>query len=96
MVCRAVWTVKSDLEEFVDKNADADEDDYDFEFAGQGIRSGPYRATRNVNFHGMGNYEDVDVDFQGQNDPEAYCHNYSEQKEVKLVVIQFMEYVWWD
>jgi hypothetical protein len=48
--------------------------------------------------------------FQGKNDPEAYlewekrvdcifyCHNYSEVKKVKLVVIEFTDYVliWWD
>jgi hypothetical protein len=54
------------------------EDDYDFESVGQGIRSIPNRARRNVNFRGMGNYEDVDKDldsiklkipnFQGKND----------------------------
>ena len=46
----------------------------------QGIRSGPNRARRNVNFHGMGNYEDMDGEniklkipnFKGKNDPEAY------------------------
>jgi hypothetical protein len=104
----AVRNVRSDFEEFVDKNADAGEDDYDFASAGQGIRSGPKRARRNVNFHGMGTYEDTDGDFdtiklkipnfQGKNDPEAYedwifdCHSYSEQKKVKLVRIEFTEY----
>ena len=48
--------------------------------------------------------------FQGKNDPEAYlewkrkvelvfyCHNYSENKKVKLAVIEFSDYaiVWWD
>jgi len=58
----AVWNVRSDFEEFVDKNADADEDDYGFAFAGQGIRSGSNRAMRNVNFRGMGTYEDMDGD----------------------------------
>jgi len=46
----AVRNVRSDFEEFVDENADAGEDDYDFASAGQGIRSGPKRARRNVNF----------------------------------------------
>jgi hypothetical protein len=73
---------RSDFEEFIDENADACEDDYDFASAGQGIRSGPNRARRNVNFRGMGTYEDMDGDldtiklkipnFQGKNDPEAY------------------------
>ena len=48
--------------------------------------------------------------FQGKNDPEVYlewekkvelifeCHNYSEEKKVKLAVIEFTDYViiWWD
>ena len=47
-VCMAVRNVRSDFKEFVDENADAGEDDYDFASAGQGIRSGPNRARRNV------------------------------------------------
>jgi hypothetical protein len=58
----AVQNVRSDFEEFVDENADAGEDDYDFASAGQGIRSGLNRARRNVNFCGMGTYEDMDGD----------------------------------
>jgi hypothetical protein len=48
----------------------------------QGIRSGPKRARRNVNSHGIRNYDDVDGDlnsikpkipnFEGKNDLEAY------------------------
>jgi hypothetical protein len=48
--------------------------------------------------------------FQEKNDPEAYlewekkvelifkCHNYSEEKKVKLAVIEFTDYaiIWWD
>jgi hypothetical protein len=48
--------------------------------------------------------------FQGKNDPKANlewekkvelifeCHNYSEEKKVKLVVIEFTDYaiIWWD
>jgi len=82
MIRMAVRNVRSYFEEFVDEKADVGEDDYDFAFASQGIRSGPNRARRNVNFHGMGSYEDMDGDldtiklkipnFQGKNDPEAY------------------------
>jgi len=78
----AVWNVRSDFDEFVDENTDAGEDDYDFASAGRGIRSGPNRARRTVNFRGMGTYENMDGDldtiklkipnFQGKNDPEAY------------------------
>ncbi|RDX94082.1 hypothetical protein CR513_23572, partial [Mucuna pruriens] len=48
--------------------------------------------------------------FQGRNDPEVYlewerkvehvfdCHNYSEEKKVKLAVVEFTDYasIWWD
>jgi hypothetical protein len=78
----AVHNVRSDFEEFVDENADAGEDDYDFASAGQGIMSGPNMARGNVNFHGMGTCEDMNGDldtiklkipnFQGKNDLEAY------------------------
>ena len=48
--------------------------------------------------------------FQGKNDPEAYlewekkvdliydCHNYSEEKKIKLAAVEFTDYavVWWD
>ena len=76
----AVRNNKSDFEKYVDENADVGEDDYDFASIGQGIKSKPNRARRNVNFRGMGNYEDMEGDtiklkipnFQGKNDPEAY------------------------
>jgi hypothetical protein len=62
MVRIAVRNVRSDFEEFVNENTDAGEDDYDFASAGQGIMSGQNRARRNVNFRGMGTYEDMDRD----------------------------------
>jgi len=48
--------------------------------------------------------------FQGKNDPELYlewerkvehvfdCHNYSEEKKVKLAAVEFLDYasIWWD
>jgi len=58
----AVRNVISDFKEFADENTDPGEDDYDFASAGQGIRSGPNSARRNVNFRGMGTYEDMDGD----------------------------------
>jgi hypothetical protein len=71
IVRMAVWNVRSNFEE-----------DYDFASVGQGIKSGPNRVRRNVNFRGMGNYEEMDrvlntiklriSNFQGKNDPEAY------------------------
>jgi hypothetical protein len=52
---RAVLNVRYDFEEFVDENED--EDDYDFASSGQGIKSGPNRARRNMNFRGIKNGE---------------------------------------
>ena len=48
--------------------------------------------------------------FQGKNDPKVYlewekkvelifeCHNYFEEKKVKLAIIEFTDYaiIWWD
>ena len=79
-----VWAYKMtyDFEEFVDENADTSEDDYDFASAGQGTRSRPNKAKKNLNLHGVGNYEDMDGDldinklkipnFQGKKDPKTY------------------------
>ena len=78
----AVRNVRSDFEEFVDENTNAGADDYDCAFAGQRIRSGPSRARRNVNFHGISTYDDMDGDldtiklkipnFHGKNNLEVY------------------------
>jgi hypothetical protein len=82
MIRRAVQNVRFEFEEFVYENADAGEDDYYFASAGQGMRSGPNRTRRNVNFHCLGNYKDVDGDLdliklqipnsQGKNNLETY------------------------
>jgi len=81
-VCRAIQNVRSEFEEFVDENIDASEIDYDFASSSQGIRSGPNRVKRNVNFCGIGTYKNMDGDldsiklkihfFQGKHDPNAY------------------------
>ena len=91
--CTAVQNNISDFEEYVDENVDVGEDDYDFTFVGQEIRSGPNRARMNVNFHGMENYEDMDGDtiklkipnFQGKNDPEAYLE--WEKKLIEFFIV---------
>ena len=58
----------------------------------------------------LGNIKMKIPTFHGKSDPEAYlewerkvelifeCHNYSEQKKVKLAAIEFVDYalVWWD
>ncbi|PKI46713.1 hypothetical protein CRG98_032889 [Punica granatum] len=68
----------------------------------QGVRDG---VDRNI-----GSIKMTIPSFQGRNDPDAYiewerkvelvfdCHNYSEEKKVKLVVVEFIDYVimWWD
>uniref|UniRef100_A0A2N9ESP7 Reverse transcriptase domain-containing protein n=1 Tax=Fagus sylvatica TaxID=28930 RepID=A0A2N9ESP7_FAGSY len=66
-----------------------------------------------ASLNGEGNLGNIKMkipSFQGKNDPEAYlewekkvelifeCHNYSEEKKVKLAVIEFTDYaiIWWD
>ena len=56
------------------------DDENDFVSVGQGIKSGPNRIRRNMNFIGVGNYEVMDGDtiklkipnFQGRNYLDAY------------------------
>ena len=68
------------------------------------------RETRNQEGNNLGNIKMKIPSFQGKNDPKAYlewerkvelvfdCHNYSENKKVKLAVIEFLYYttMWWD
>ncbi|KAL3575141.1 hypothetical protein D5086_023242 [Populus alba] len=82
MVRMAARNVRFNFKEFVDENIDGGKDDCDFASASQGIRSGPNMVRRNVNFHGISSYEDMDGDldtitlkipsFQGKNDPKSY------------------------
>ncbi|RVW25290.1 Transposon Ty3-I Gag-Pol polyprotein [Vitis vinifera] len=75
---------------------------------GRGFRIAPRwqdGTTRN-----LGNIKMKIPSFQGKNDPKVYlewekkvefifeCHNYSEEKIVKLPVIEFTDYaiIWWD
>ena len=71
---------------------------------------GRHIEDRNREDNNLGNIKMKIPSFQGKNDPEAYlewerkvelvfdCHHYSENKKVKLVVIEFLDYVivWWD
>ena len=71
---------------------------------------GRHREDRNGEDNNLGNIKMKIPSFQGKNDPEAYlewerkvelvfdCHHYSENKKVKLAVIEFSDYaiVWWD
>ena len=71
---------------------------------------GRLRETRNCEGNNLGNIKMKNPSFQGKNDPETYlewerkvelvfdCHNYSENKKVKLAAIGFSDYatMWWD
>ncbi|KAH9792628.1 Endonuclease [Citrus sinensis] len=60
--------------------------------------------------HDLGSIKLKIPSFQGKNDPEAYlewekkvelvfdCHNYSEEKKVKLAAVEFTDFaiIWWD
>uniref|UniRef100_A0A2N9GZ34 CCHC-type domain-containing protein n=1 Tax=Fagus sylvatica TaxID=28930 RepID=A0A2N9GZ34_FAGSY len=75
---------------------------------GRGFRTG--LRWRDGTDGNLGNIKMKIPSFQGKNDPEAYlewekkvelifeCHNYSEEKKVKLAVIEFTDYaiIWWD
>jgi hypothetical protein len=65
--------------------------------------SGLNRAKRNVNFHGMGNYKNVDGDLaylkcEKKVDSIFEWYSYSDVRKVKLEVIEFTNYglIWWD
>ncbi|KAH9680244.1 hypothetical protein KPL71_026482 [Citrus sinensis] len=67
------------------------------------------RRARHID-HDLGSIKLKIPSFQGKNDPEVYlewekkvelvfdCHNYSEEKKVKLVAVEFTDYaiIWWD
>ena len=78
------------------------------ERCGRGFRRDP-RWQDGID-RNLGNIKMKIPSFQGKNDPEVYlewekkvefifeCHNYSEEKKVKLAVIEFTDYaiIWWD
>ena len=101
---RRVWVKK---EEEYDKDGfqnDPDSTDSDRRYQGR------LREARNREDNNLGNFKMKIPSFQRRNDPEIYlewerkvemvfeCHNYSDNKKVKLVVIEFSNYaiVWWD
>jgi hypothetical protein len=75
---------------------------------GRGFQRDP--RCQNGADQNQGNIKMKIPSFHGKNDPEAYlewekkvelifeCHNYSEEKKVKLTVIEFTDYaiIWWD
>ena len=92
-----------------DGNGFEDENDHD-SAVGDRRYGGRHRETRNQEDNNLRNIKMKIPSFQGKNDPEAYfewerkvelvfdCHNYSENKKVKLAAIGFSDYatVWWD
>ena len=71
---------------------------------------GQFREARNREDNNLGGIKMKIPSFQGRTDPEAYlewekkmefvfnCHNYFNEKKVKLTMIDFFEYAitWWD
>ena len=65
---------------------------------------GRLREARNRKDNNLGSIKMKIPSFQGKNDPEAYleweknvelvfyCHNYSKNKKVKVVAIEFLDY----
>ena len=86
------------------------EDENVYDSGVSNIRYGGRHRDRNREDNNLGNIKMKIPSFQGKNDPEAYlewerkvelvfdCHHYSENKKVKLAVIEFSDYaiVWWD
>ena len=78
------------------------------ERCGRGFRRDP--RWQDGTDRNLGNIKMKIPSFQGKNYPEVYlewekkvefifeCHNYSEEKKVKLAVIEFTDYaiIWWD
>lgn len=93
---------------------DSDNDYIDMGRHGQrgGRRGRPQRGLRNEEGvdRNLGSIKMSIPSFQGKSDPDAYldwerkvekvfdCHNYSEQKTVKLAITEFTDYAstWWD
>jgi len=89
------------------------EEEYDF-MMGRNRRRGDRRERNHRTFNrrdgSLNNIKMKILSFQGRNDRKIYlewekkmefifdCHNYSDTKKVKLVVIEFTDYaiVWWD
>ena len=90
---------------------DGFEDGIDHDLVVSGRRyEGRLRAARNREDNNLSSIKIKIPSFQGNNDPKTYlewerkvelvfyCHNYSENKKVNIVVIEFSDYtiVWWD
>ena len=102
------WWVHVEKDKY-DGNGFEDENDHD-SAVGDRRYGGRHREPRNQEDNNLRNIKMKIPSFQGKNDPEAYlewerkvelvfdCHNYSENKKVKLAAIGFSDYatVWWD
>jgi hypothetical protein len=92
-------------------NDDEFEDEDDFNGEGRFVPRGERDPRwQNGTDRNLGNIKMKIPSFQGKNDPEAYlewekkvelifqCHNCSEERKVKLAVIEFTDYaiIWWD
>ena len=96
-------------EDEYDGNDFEDENDH-YSAVGDRRYGGRHREARNLEDNNLRHIKMKIPSFQGKNDPEAYlewerkvelvfdCHNYSENKKVKLAAIGFSDYatVWWD
>ena len=96
-------------EDEYDWNGFEDENDHD-SAVGDRRYGGRHREARNQEDNNLRNIKMKIPSFQGKNDPEAYlewerkvelvfyCHNYFENRKVKLAAIGFSDYatVWWD
>ena len=108
LVKKQLMTSFFDEEEY-DRGDFEDENGYDSGVSNRRY-GGRHRETRNQEDNNLRNIKMKIPSFQGNNDPEAYfewerkvelvfdCHNYSENKKVKLAAIGFSDYatVWWD
>ena len=90
-----------------------DLDDDQVTLVGQNINTRRHARRGRLNEevdHNLGSIKMKIPSFQGRNDPDVYlewerkvdlifeCHNYSEEKKVKLATVEFCDYaiVWWD
>ena len=102
------WVRVKEEEEYEE---DGFEDEIDCDSVVSSMRyGGRLKEVRNREDNNLGSVKMKIPSFQGNNDPEAYlewerkgeivfyCHNYSENKNAKLVSIEFSDYVivWWD
>ena len=102
---KGVWLEEEEYE------GDGFEDEIDCDSIVSGRRyGGRLREARNREDNNLGSFKMKIPSLQEMNDPEAYreweknvelvfyCHNYSKNKKVKLVVIEFLDYaiVLWD